>query len=1046
MLKTSSCALSAAKKRKCIAVAKSISRSYASSSTTAQKKASGAAQSDRRFSKRLSPSALLNNLAPSPTNTSAATPSSSHRITKGSLPESATIYSLAPLSSRKSEKKWTERDIRDEFPAFWSVKKFPGDIALFEAALDAGNRGEAVVKFRDLVNSPEEVASHLTSAHVERLLELVGSDVQQKRRPSQMNGIWSVVSGELDRKNNEAKEGELEVVDRELTTGKEGEAEAAHEPPINTYFGIKMPPLTVRMFNLWIEHTSDERSARLYMTKMPIHGVEPNMETYRAYLSLLFRKAQMSRIQKFYNQMISENMVPSQEIYDLLISGSIRYGWVDLAKYFVSEMKDHSYAPGPGFYLGLTRKAVSEGNQEEFETLVKEIEDTGIELDGESFASVIEGFCRFDQFEKALSLFELARSNSEVQLEVSVYHAMIEGYVSRGDLERAEGLVQELIERTGTSPTLETYSFLIECYSKYGHIVRAEALLMDYQRRPIANKVVTGTIAPPRNETQAPYRMVIALINGFLAEENPLEAVRVVFMYARPSTAPLVPREGWPVPTGVCNSILTSLVSHAQTRAAQSLFGGMVECEAIVNSMAESGPGPQGWLGSPDQTTLIIMMRSYVAVNDADSAVKTFQQIMSKRYLGQASDPGVYLELIEMLVRTHRYKDAGRVVQWLRTVMGVTKASNYAAGIEKVLKGQDPGKRTKDVIAIVETKQEITANQISGGLGELINANADRFEDMLLVLLSDALTMRPQKDTPATLMGTSPMNKIEGSESSSEMSAEAVQNLSLDIYKLLMRHGTGRLRAETYKRMMQLHQKRGDFGSVVKVYTTYGQGLKQDSDEGQGVDPEVVEILIETCLESGGPRSAQAVSQMHASDAFELAPPGVTSDSDESKTHGVTQGRRRLTMRSYEALVGLQLLHLLTDRIVPTVMEMRDAGYTLGAKSIMKWKLVARKNKDRGTRDAAVKVLDDFLEEIAPEVYEEGERLVRQEDERVARERSEGAKDRDSVRSRLLRLMPDAGSRAGGGNAGLRLRRPKVESPSSVKQNPELAIEHDDVE
>ncbi|KAJ4803364.1 Pentatricopeptide repeat-containing protein [Rhynchospora pubera] len=164
------------------------------------------------------------------------------------------------------------------------------------------------------------------------------------------------------------------------------------------------------------------------------------------------------------------NISPGTVSHNILLNGMCENGEIEAARKLLDEMsKGENNLPEPSIisYNTVLCGYLKQGKEEQFDQILKEIEDRDLEMNVVTFNCRISRFCKKGESFKAEELFDVMCSRG-IQPSVSTFYHLIQGYCKENNLNSAIGMFKKMKAAKrrsgsdGVSPNADIYNMLIK--------------------------------------------------------------------------------------------------------------------------------------------------------------------------------------------------------------------------------------------------------------------------------------------------------------------------------------------------------------------------------------------------------------------------------------------------------------------------------------------------------------------------------------------------------------------------------------------------------
>ncbi|KAG5598932.1 hypothetical protein H5410_030302 [Solanum commersonii] len=205
---------------------------------------------------------------------------------------------------------------------------------------------------------------------------------------------------------------------------------------------------------------------------------------------------QWEKVKTLFSEMVSLNIYPNVQIFNILIDGLCKERKVEDAKEVMKHMVEKGVEPNIITYNAIIDGYCLRGQLDRVRRIFDSLIDKGIEPSIISYNILINGYCKKKELAKALQLFcEISHKGSKPS--TVTYNTNLQGLFEVGRIGSAREIYAEMLS-TGPIPDLYTHGTLLNGYFKHGFVEEAMSLFNKLERKredtnvAIYNVVING--------------------------------------------------------------------------------------------------------------------------------------------------------------------------------------------------------------------------------------------------------------------------------------------------------------------------------------------------------------------------------------------------------------------------------------------------------------------------------------------------------------------------------------------------------------------------
>jgi len=270
----------------------------------------------------------------------------------------------------------------------------------------------------------------------------------------------------------------------------------------------------------WARLGDVERAGR-WFDEMKRREIPPTVHIYGALFNAHAKRAKESRdpaqideAKHIFDEMLQDGITPDSLTFASLIDGCAQLGDVDRATWWLNLMKRIKLRPNETFYNFIINAHVKKGiainntnrrreeknteNMMQAENLLEEMLNEGMEPTAVSFTSLISGWTKLGDFERAGRWFdEMKRAN--IRPTVHTFSALINAHAKRGKETRSRHHIAEteriflLMMKEDIKPNLVLFTSLIAACAQVGDLDRARKWFQSMRQQGIRPNARTYT-------------------------------------------------------------------------------------------------------------------------------------------------------------------------------------------------------------------------------------------------------------------------------------------------------------------------------------------------------------------------------------------------------------------------------------------------------------------------------------------------------------------------------------------------------------------------
>merc|ERR1719197_971360 len=188
-----------------------------------------------------------------------------------------------------------------------------------------------------------------------------------------------------------------------------------------------------------------------------------------------------------YDSIVKEGLELDTVAYGCLIKAAVESGRLELAR----KLFTASGNPDLLNYMSLIRAAGREKNSKKALELLRELEESPLEVDTTAYNCVLDVCVACGDSARALELFE--RMKTVEHLDVISYNTMLKLLMKQGSWAKIEVVLEEMRGR-GLKPNVVTYNSLINAFISSGDMASAWRYLEDMEAYGVAMDAYTCSI------------------------------------------------------------------------------------------------------------------------------------------------------------------------------------------------------------------------------------------------------------------------------------------------------------------------------------------------------------------------------------------------------------------------------------------------------------------------------------------------------------------------------------------------------------------------
>ena len=170
-------------------------------------------------------------------------------------------------------------------------------------------------------------------------------------------------------------------------------------------------------------------------------------------------------------------IAPNANTYNAVIAACLSAGKWNTAQSLLRQMVDEDHlTPNDITYNTILNWHARNGDVESMEQVRQRMRQAGCQPSLVTYSTLIKGYARARQMDRARAIAEEALSRRDLQPDVRLFNTLIHGYVSCLHWEAAIGVLDEMVTR-GVPPNPHTYTQVLKVCVRTGRLDRAERLL-----------------------------------------------------------------------------------------------------------------------------------------------------------------------------------------------------------------------------------------------------------------------------------------------------------------------------------------------------------------------------------------------------------------------------------------------------------------------------------------------------------------------------------------------------------------------------------------
>ncbi|KAJ3174906.1 hypothetical protein HDU87_006572 [Geranomyces variabilis] len=398
-------------------------------------------------------------------------------LTETPVPPTPHRFSSAPTKPRRPVDSSRRSEDADPFAMEMQSPRMvlPPDFQGFEAALAAGDRVPAWLKFQDIVVD-EASRAQLRLDHFIELMDLL----------------------------------------------------IAHSPP-KMEFAIQVLGMlrqqgfkpTTDAYNILMKgyaRMGDLEGSRNVLKRLGESGLQPNMVTYNLFMRMYVKAGKLDAAIAFFDRMLAEDLAPDVDSFNVLIDGAGQAGRADLAWRYYQNMLDLAYDPNERTFSLLIKMHVRHTDMETAEKWLSDMRARGLKPDLFDYTTLMGGFSRAGNMEKVQQYFDELLADNLVP-DQATYNTVIHAKAVQGDINGAMAVVDAMVRDHQVAPDAITYQTLIHAFCEAGRPLDAERLLVELKKSQArrAKQILPGvyrsiiTAYAKKGETDDATRLILQM-------------------------------------------------------------------------------------------------------------------------------------------------------------------------------------------------------------------------------------------------------------------------------------------------------------------------------------------------------------------------------------------------------------------------------------------------------------------------------------------------------------------------------------------------------
>lgn len=317
---------------------------------------------------------------------------------------------------------------------------------------------------------------------------------------------------------------------------------------------------------------------------------------------------------------------------------------------------------------------------------IRNATNTNIRADAISYTTMINGYIKFNQIEKAEELFFEMRERN-IPIRVVTYSSMLAGYFKTKKFDRADILYQDM-KKNKISPNLITYSILIKGYFEKKNSHEATQLFNELKRKNIELDTIFYNL----------------MIDGYIKHGKYLEAEKIFKLMEKSNFNPDIV---------TFSSMLRGMLMNKKLNQAKEFFDKIPEKNNIVlyatlihgfieaNDLQRALFYFQEMKDKKMEPNIVIytsILSGYYNNKDFALASKFYEEMIQK---GMKPTVVTYSTIIDGLINNRQLQKAYETIFQMKNENLTANLTDYCKLIESYLQFQNKSKITKLFDAIV---------------------------------------------------------------------------------------------------------------------------------------------------------------------------------------------------------------------------------------------------------------------------------------------------------------------------------------------------------
>ncbi|XP_059667638.1 large ribosomal subunit protein mL102 (rPPR5)-like [Cornus florida] len=383
--------------------------------------------------------------------------------------------------------------------------------------------------------------------------------------------------------------------------------------------------------------------AKRYFNKMLSENIMPTRQTYNAMIWGFFLSLKVETANRFFEDMKTREISPDVVTYNIMINGYYRVKKMEEAEKFFVEMKGRNIEPNVISYTTMIKGYVSVGQLDDGLKLFEEMKSFGIEPNAFTYSTLIPGLCDAERMSEAHNIFKEMVGRYVAPKDNSIFMRLISGQCKAGDLDAAADVLKSMT-RLSIPTDAGHYGVVIENFCKAGVYDRAVKLL----DKLIEKEIILNDKSTLESSSYNPVIM-------YLCNNGQTEKAETLFRQLM--------KKGLPDPIAFNNLIR----GHSTEGTPDSAF-------EILKIMVKRHVPSEG-------SAYKLLIESYLKKGEPADAKTAFDSMIEQ---GHLPDSSLYRSLMESLFEDERVQTASRVMKTM-VEKGVKENMDLVAKILEAL-------------------------------------------------------------------------------------------------------------------------------------------------------------------------------------------------------------------------------------------------------------------------------------------------------------------------------------------------------------------------